>query len=98
MPPAMRRLAASLLFEVQAPEDTDNQILIIKFGLQRTMIPLLTYAELHPGILGFLFYLSHIISTENLFFNLLIPTLVAEPLSFKGKFTQIMEEAPQNFP
>lgn len=101
MPSAMRRLAASLLFEMQAPKDTDNtdnQILIIKFGLQKTMISLLTYAELHPGILGFLFYLGHAISIQNLFFNLLIPTLVGEPISFKVKFIQIIEEVHQNFP
>lgn len=97
VPSAMRRLAVSLLCEMQALEDTDNQVTIIKFGLQKTVMSLPTYVELHPGILGFLFYLCHILSNENLFLNLLIPTLVGEPISFKGKIIQISEKVHQDF-
>lgn len=43
-------ITISVLFEKQEVEDTDNQMAITKFGL----LSLLIYAELHPGILGFI--------------------------------------------
>lgn len=47
-------ITISVLFEKQEVEDTDNQMAITKFSLQETMLSLLIYVELHPGILGFI--------------------------------------------
>lgn len=42
----------SVLFQVQAVEDTGNQMTITKFSLQEMVMSLLADVELRPGILG----------------------------------------------
>lgn len=64
---ALRRLAASILFEIQGFEDTDNQVVITKLNLQETVMSLLAHVELHPRILESHINLCQTSSDENLF-------------------------------
>lgn len=45
-------ISISVLSQMQAAEDTGNQMAITKFSLQEVVLSLLTHAEFHPGILG----------------------------------------------
>lgn len=53
-PAQLNLIEISVLFHMQAVEDTGNQMAITKFSLQKMMLSLLTHVELHPGFLGFI--------------------------------------------